>query len=76
MSDQTQSVSLLTLHRVCDKTGLNRATIYRMVAAGQFPRQVKVGARSLWVQSEVEAWILSRIAERDMGESMGQRDAA
>jgi prophage regulatory protein len=53
---------LLRLSEVKRLTGLSRATLYRLQAAGQFPRQVKLGARaSAWVQGAVLAWIAARI---------------
>jgi predicted DNA-binding transcriptional regulator AlpA len=37
-----------------------------MIAAGYFPRQVKLfGRTSLWIESEVEAFMNARIVERD-----------
>jgi prophage regulatory protein len=39
------------------KTGLSRATIYRHVAAGDFPTQVKIGRISAWSEQEILAWI-------------------
>lgn len=47
------------------RTGLARTTIYELIKAGRFPRPTKVGRASLWVEGEVEAWILERVAERD-----------
>lgn len=47
------------------RTGLARTTIYDLIRAGRFPRPTKVGRASLWVESEVEAWVLDRVAERD-----------
>ena len=75
MSEQSQE-ALLPLRRVCDRIGLHRATVYRMMATGEFPTPVKIGTRSLWVESEVQAWISARIADRSMGQSMGQKSAA
>lgn len=53
-------------------TGLSRASVYRLAAAGGFPRPVKLSERSsAWVRCEVEAWVRERIAARDR-----QREAA
>ncbi len=42
---------------------------WRLIRAGLFPRPVKLsGGRNLWIESEVDAWINARIAERDAGE--------
>jgi prophage regulatory protein len=47
-------------------TGLPKATIYAYAADGKFPKPVKLGKRSsAWIESEVAAWQMARIAERD-----------
>ncbi len=70
------SETLLTFAQVSARVGLGSTSIYAGMAAGTFPKQVKVGSRSLWVESEIEAWIAARIAERDMGRNVGRTKAA
>jgi prophage regulatory protein len=42
--------------------GLSRTAIYRLIAEGQFPRQVCIGPRTVaWCQDALEAWIEQRI---------------
>ena len=49
------------LRTVTQKTGLSRATIYRYMAQGLFPRHRKIGpGRVAWLASEVTAWSFSR----------------
>lgn len=63
-----QSLTLLRLHEVCRRTGKSRSEIYRRIAAGDFPKPVKLGERaSAWPEHEVSAWIADRIAARDAG---------
>ena len=63
-----QPARLLRLREVRRRTGKSRSGIYRSVACGTFPAPVKLGERaSAWVESEVEAWIAERIADRDAG---------
>lgn len=69
-------MALLTFAQTSAKTACGRTRIYSSIAAGTFPKPVRVGCRSLWVKSEVEQWIADRIADRDMGENVGRRDAA
>ena len=58
-------VSLLTIGEVCAATRLSRASIYRLMACGGFPKPVKIGlAKSVWLVSEIEAWIAVRAAAR------------
>jgi prophage regulatory protein len=44
----------------------SRATIYRKIDDGTFPRPVKIGAnRIAWISSEIDQWIESLAAARD-----------
>ncbi|MCY4634553.1 MAG: AlpA family transcriptional regulator [Acidobacteria bacterium] len=52
---------LLTLREVCEMTGLSRSSIYAMMAAGEFPKPIRIGARAVrWYENEVRAFIASR----------------
>jgi prophage regulatory protein len=43
---------------VVEKAGRSRASIYRMVAAGSFPKQERIGIRSVgWRMSEIVDWM-------------------
>ncbi len=45
-------------------TGLSRSSIYALIKADRFPKQVKLSARSVgWVQEQVQAFLVARIAE-------------
>lgn len=56
----------MRLPDVMERTGLSRSTLYALEAQGQFPRHVKLGERcSAWVETEVDTWIIERIAQRD-----------
>ena len=49
---------ILRLDTVLDRTGLSRATLYRKVQAGTFPRQVKIAVRCAgWRESAVNQWL-------------------
>ena len=42
-------------------TGMSRASIYRQMQEGDFPRPVKVGSTAVrWKESDIAAWIESR----------------
>lgn len=59
---------LLRLTEVKARTGQSETGIRRLMAAGEFPKPVHIGPRSVaWPESEVAAWIAHRIAERDGG---------
>ena len=47
-------------------TGLGRSSIFKFIAAGTFPKPVPLGDRAVgWVKSEIEDWIMNKIADRD-----------
>ena len=40
---------------------LSRTSIYEKIAAGTFPKPVKLGARAVaWRESDIEAWLATR----------------
>ena len=46
--------------------GLSMRQCNRLESEGRFPRKVKLGENSSgWLESEVNAWIEARAAERD-----------
>jgi len=65
MSQQPES--FLRWRAVSVKTGLSRPTIWRAVREGRFPKPVQLTSPSAvgWLASEVEAWVQSRVRQRD-----------
>ena len=72
----TPQKRFIRLPEVLTRTGYGRATIYRKMEDGSFPRSVKLegppidpnvfDSRAIaWIEEEVEQWIESRIEERD-----------
>ena len=59
---------LIRIGEVKRLTGLSTATLYRKIAANDFPRPVALGALArAWPLSEVQDWIAGRIAVRGGG---------
>jgi len=57
---------LIRMEEVRRMTGLGNTTIYERIARGEFPRQIKIGTKSVaWVKSEVAEWCRERIASRN-----------
>ena len=49
------------MKQVCVITGLSRSSVYRLVAAKQFPQPVQLGSHMIaWHEHEVEAWAAGR----------------
>lgn len=55
---------LLDFNAVSRKVGLSSKTIYSSIREGDFPRQVKIGRASRWLQHEIDDWITSAAAAR------------
>jgi prophage regulatory protein len=50
--------ALIALRKVEQDCGFSKASIYRMMARGEFPRPAKRAGRSVrWLQSEVQQWV-------------------
>lgn len=64
MSAPSDSDRLIQVREVIRLTSLSRTSIHRMVAAGRFPRPLKIGAsRRAWSLLAVRRWIAERLAE-------------
>jgi prophage regulatory protein len=62
--------TIIRLAETLRRTGLSRSTLYDLQTAGEFPKSIKLtrhrhGSAVGWLESEVNAWIEARIAERD-----------
>ena len=55
----------IKLAKVKDYTSLSTSEIYRRIAAGTFPKQIRLGPKSVvWDESEVLAWCDDLAAQR------------
>ena len=53
---------LIRLPEVKNRTGLSRASIYLFISKGTFPKQYRLGERSVaWIEKEIQDWINSKI---------------
>jgi prophage regulatory protein len=56
----------IRLATVCELVGLSPATIWRLTKTGKFPRPFRLtDAATAWDSSEVQKWLVARIASRD-----------
>ncbi len=63
---------LLRKPTIIELTGMSNSTLYYMMNKNEFPKPVKLGARSVaWKRSEVENWINSRERAMQGGEGVG-----
>lgn len=65
---QQKSEYIIRLRRTIEKTGLSRSTIYSLIKAGDFPKQIHLSPRTMgFLESEIDAWIASRVAASRAG---------
>ena len=59
---------VLRMPAVMERTGLSRASIYRLIRADDFPVAIRLGSRAVgWRAQQIDEWIASR--ERVCGDS-------
>ncbi|MBI0520515.1 AlpA family transcriptional regulator [Pectobacterium parmentieri] len=56
LNDQFVDMAFIT-----QLTGLTDKWFYKLIQLGQFPKPIKLGRSSRWLQSEVETWLQQRI---------------
>jgi len=61
---------LIRLPQVQKMVGLGKTVIYGKIKDGAFPRQVKLGRISGWVESEIQDWIRQQIQCRSITQPM------
>jgi prophage regulatory protein len=56
---------IIRLRTVLARTGLSRSTIYRKIAEGTFPAQIKISANGAgWHESDIDRWVANPLAWR------------
>lgn len=69
--EDLRALRILRRPEVEHVTGLSRATLYRLIAAGEFPASVRLTAGNAvgWQEAKVRAWLASRepVATRPTG---------
>jgi prophage regulatory protein len=55
---------------VHDRVGYCRTNVYYLIQSGDFPPPIKLGSRAVgWIETEIEDWINSRIANSRNGDT-------
>ena len=55
------SEKFIRLPEVKKMVGLGTTAIYDKMKIGEFPKQVKLGLLSVWVESEIQNWMKEQI---------------
>ena len=57
---------VLKVKQVATEINVSVPQVYKLVSLGRFPKPIKLGERgSGWLVSEVDAWLQSRVDQRD-----------
>ncbi len=60
---------IVRLKTVLARTGLSRSTIYRKIAEGTFPPQLKISANGAgWKESDINHWVADPVRRRPRSE--------
>ncbi|WP_426537224.1 helix-turn-helix transcriptional regulator [Bradyrhizobium sp. McL0615] len=56
---------IIRLKTVLARSGLSRSTIYRKIAEGTFPPQIKISVNGIgWHESDIDRWVADPVAWR------------
>ena len=56
---------IIRLRTVLSRTGLSRSTLYRKIAEGTFPAQLKISTNGTgWHESDINSWIEDPVSWR------------
>jgi prophage regulatory protein len=56
---------IVRLNTVLTRTGLSRSTIYRKIAEGTFPAQLRISVNGAgWRESDIDRWVANPVAWR------------
>jgi prophage regulatory protein len=60
---------IIRLKTVLGRTGLSRSTIYRKIAEGTFPPQIRISTNGAgWRESDIDRWIADPVSWRSKRE--------
>ena len=66
MNEPRSPEQLLRITDVQARTGLSRASVWRLVRDASFPAPVRIGRRAVaWLDTEIDSWIASCVRARD-----------
>lgn len=61
MTDLNRSVTLMSIRDITETLQRSRASVYRDIKNGDFPKPMKIGGSSRWHPSQVEGFIEARL---------------
>lgn len=68
---------IVRLRTVLARTGLSRSTIYRKIAEGTFPAQIKISINGMgWRESDIDRWVADPVRWRPANDNDAQTGKA
>ena len=66
---------IMRMTDVCSELGVSRASVYKLLASGGFPKPLKLGKRAIgWERDHIQQWVKSRSADRQTEQAQGACD--
>ena len=65
MEKKEKQSELSRMSKVCERFSISRPTVYRLMK-DDFPKPIKVGRSSLWINSELDSYELGQMKKRDL----------
>ncbi|VXC42905.1 conserved hypothetical protein [Enterobacterales bacterium 8AC] len=59
-----QARRLIDMKFMCEQSGLSKAYIYKLIAAGLLPKPIKFGRASRWLYSDYQGLVAKEEAKR------------
>lgn len=64
---------LIRLREVLNKTGLSKATLYRLIAAGEFPASIQISSRTVgWEESLVDEFLMRKVSQSNFNREQAE----
>jgi prophage regulatory protein len=65
---------IMRMTDVCSELGVSRASVYRLLQSGSFPKPLKLGKRAIgWERDHIQQWIKSLRSARQTEQAQGAR---
>lgn len=72
-----KTLKFVRLPRVQELTGIGRSQIYSLEKQGRFPRRNKILANTtVWIEEEVQTWMIDRVTQCRRPSLPGGKEAA
>lgn len=56
----------IRLKQLEEKTGLKKTKLYQLIGEGKFPKPIKIGNASVWIEQEVDSALTKFLDARDL----------